>query len=90
MTRAAAERIITTALDGPVPNSPRADARRTLAWRAKFLAAFDHPKVSNGPPKTQLEDQERRAGSRRIPPDGGSSLSLARIARSKVVTSSVA
>jgi transposase len=46
--QAAAEKIITAALDCPVPEVARLG--RTLAtWRTEFLAAFDHPDVSNGP-----------------------------------------
>jgi transposase len=46
--RAAAEHVITAALDCPVPEVARLG--RTLAtWRTEFLAGFTHPDVSNGP-----------------------------------------
>ena len=46
--RAAAEQVITAALDCPVPEVARL-GRTLRAWRAEFLAAFTHPEVSNGP-----------------------------------------
>ena len=46
--QAAAQRVITAALDCPVPELARLG--RTLStWRAEFLAGFTHPDVSNGP-----------------------------------------
>jgi transposase len=45
---ATGQRLISTALDCPVPDLARLG--RTLAtWRGEFLAAFDHTEVSNGP-----------------------------------------
>jgi transposase len=46
--KAAATRIITAALDCPVPEAARL-GRTLAAWRTEFLAGFDHPDVSNGP-----------------------------------------
>lgn len=45
---AAAERVITAALDCPVPEVARL-GRTLTAWRTELLAAFTHPEVSNGP-----------------------------------------
>jgi transposase len=46
--RAAAEQVITAALDCPVPEVARL-GRTLAAWRAEFLAGFAYPDVSNGP-----------------------------------------
>jgi transposase len=58
-----AEEAITAALGCPVPEAAR--LRRTLrAWRAEFLAAFDHPHVSNGSTESldlKIKNTKRKA-----------------------------